>query len=194
MYAAAGRVTLALLLFRGGPQDFPYSLALARQCALLAAAASALLMALVLPLPVALATGAGGVAGIAFFTRGLLKARKLDNRFLQVFAAQCAVGAVFALAMWPALSALAPSLLKMLKNPEALAQLRAGTGPALEIPTWASLVSDVLFFWNLAVSARINRHAAEVGLGIGWLLTLASLFVVMGFVVLAQLIVLPLAQ
>lgn len=190
MFAHAVRVTFALIFFRGGPEDFPHSLALTRACALLAALASFLLLAPLLPPALALATAVGGVVGVMFFTSNLLRARKMSNRLRQTLGAQLAVGAVFALALWPAFQVLAPAMLQLLKNPEAAAKLRAGIPVDVQVPAWASLMSDLLFFWSLAVTVRINRRAAELSMAVGCLLTFAGLFVLLSFVTLAQLVVL----
>ena len=190
MFAHAARVTFALIFFRGGPEDFPHSLPLTRACALLALLASWLLLEPLLPTALALATAIGGVAGVAFFTGNLLRARKLPNRLLQTLGAQLAVGAVFAVALWPAFQVLAPAMLQLLKNPESAAKLRAGIPVDVQVPPWASLTSDLLFFWNLAVTVRINRRAAELSMPMGLLLTFAGLFVLLSFVTLAQLVVL----
>lgn len=192
MFPHALRVTLALILFRSGPQDFPYSLQLSRACAALAALASLLLMAPLIPLPLALAAATGGVVGLAFFTRTLLRARKLENRLVQTLGAQYLTGALFALAMWPAFQALAPELGRLLSDPTAMDSLRAGKPIALDPPAWATLMSDLLFFWSLAVSVRINRLAADLSVATGLLLTLAGALVMMSFVVLAQILAMPL--
>lgn len=191
MYAHALRVTLALILFRAGPQDFPYSLPLARTCAALAVLASLLLMLPLIPPPLALAASIGGAAGLAFFTRTLLRARKMENRLAQTLTAHYAAGALFALAMWPAFQQLAPAMMSLLGDPAALERLRAGEQPTVQAPVWASLWADLLFFWSLAVSVRINRLASDLSLPAGALLTLAALLVMMSFVVLAQLLSLP---
>jgi hypothetical protein len=188
MYSQALRVALQLMLFRGNPADFPYSSTATRMAALFSFAAVVLLMSPALPLPVAMATGLGGVAGLAFFTRQLLRANKLENRFAQLFAAQAVVGGLFALAMWPAFASMAPAMLAVMNDPQLLERLSQGDSPALEVPQWAALCSDVLFFWNLAVSVRINRLGADLRLPSSWLLTLVGFFVLMSFVMLGQLL------
>lgn len=191
MFPQALRVTLALMLFRSGPQDFPYSLQLSRTCAAIAVLSSLLLMAPLIPLPLALAAASGGVIGLAFFTRTLLRARKLENRLVQTLGAQYLAGALFAFAMWPAFQALAPELARLLGDPAAMDSLRAGQPLKLDPPGWATLVSDLLFFWSLAVSVRINRMAADLSVPVGLLLTLAGALVMMSFVVFAQLLAIP---
>ncbi len=201
MYQQALRVALGLAVFRGDPADMPYSLPLLRLVAALAVLGSVLLLAPVTPLPLAFATGVGGAAGIVFFTRQLLRGRKLDNRFVQTATAQLLVGTLFALALWPAFVALAPAMQEIMQ----LMQAGQGAGGAdggaalrdalnnpekkINAPIWAALWSDVVFFWSLAASARINRLAADLNKPSSWLLTLLSLFVLMGFVLIAQILV-----
>ena len=189
MFIQALRVAVNLALFRGNPADMPYSAALTRGIAVLAVVTSLLLLAPVTPLPLAFATGIGGVAGVAFFTRQLLRGRKLDNRLLQTVAAQLLVGSLFALAMWPAFAALAPAMQALMQDGKGLERLQSGEPLPLNPPAWAALWSDVMFIWSLAVSARINRLAADLGRPSSWLLTLLSLFVLMGFVLMAQVVV-----
>lgn len=192
MFAHALRVTLALLLFRGGPQDFPYSVPLSRAAAAIAVSSSLLLMAPLAPLPMALAAALGGAGGLAFFTRSLLRARRLENRLAQTLGAQYLAGALFAFAMWLPFQAMAPSFLALMQDPEAMEKLRLGTPPAVEAPAWAALLSDLLFFWSIAVSVRINRLAADLSMTASVLLTLVGLFVMLSFVVFAQLLAMPL--
>lgn len=189
MLIPALRVAFNLALFRGNPADMPYSASLTRMIAALAVVTSLLLLAPVAPLPLALATGVGGVAGVAFFTRQLLRGKKLDNRFLQTLAAHLLVGSLFALAMWPAFAALAPAMQALMQDGKGLERLQSGEPLPLNPPAWAALWSDVLFIWSLAVTARINSLAADLGRPSSWLLTLLSLFVLMGFVLMAQVVV-----
>ena len=187
------KLTIGLALFRVGPADMPYSLQLTRALAGVAVLTSTLLMSPFLPLPLAIAAGVGGVAGIVFFTQVMLRTCKLETRLLQTLAAQFAVGSLFALVMYPIFLLMAPFVMEMLKNPGMLADVQSGKTP---MPTGglAPLIADVLFFWNLMVSVRINRAAADLSQPLSWLLTLASLFVVMSFVTMAQLLVFPLAH
>lgn len=197
MFLQALRVAVQLALFRGNPADMPYSAPLTRSIAVLAVVTSLLLLAPVTPFALALATGLGGVAGVAFFTRQLLRGKKLDNRFLQTLAAQLLVGSLFALALWPALVALAPAMQEMMtlmsaaatSNPDTVAVPDMATALTNKPPTWAALWSDLLFIWSLAASTRINRLAADLGRPSSWLLTILSLFVLMGFVLMAQVLV-----
>lgn len=192
MFPQALRVTLALMLFRSGPQDFPYSVPLTRACAGLAVLASLLLMAPMIPMPLAVAAALGGVAGLAFFTRTLLRVRKVENRLAQTLGAHYLTGALFALALWPAFQALAPELARLLSDPAAMEALRSGKPLPLSPPGWATLWSDLLFFWSLAVSVRIHRLSAGLSLPTSLLLTVAAGLVMLSFVVFAQLLSMPL--
>lgn len=194
MYSQALRVTLALALFKGGPQDMPYSQSLTRMAVVLAIASTVLLLSGVVPMSLALATGVGGVAGVAFFTRQVLRSRRLENRFAQTLVSQLMVGSLFALAMWPAFLAMAPAMQAMMEamrtmaasGGDAAAVLGTAEQEALQPPAWAALWSDVLFIWSLVASARIHRLAADVNRLSSWLLTLMSVFVLLGFIMLAQ--------
>jgi len=200
MYLQALRVAMSLMLFRSGPQDMPFSTTLPRVALALAVFSTALLLGPMAPLPMALATGLGGALGVAFFTRQLLRGRKLDNRYTQTVSAQLLVGSLFALAMVPALLAMAPAMQETMdlmraamqgagpeEDPLALA-VQAAREAKLQPPAWATLWSDLIFVWSLIASTRINRLAADLGRPSSWLLTLLSLFVLTGFVMMAQLV------
>lgn len=196
MYSQALRVALALALFKSGPQEMPFSWSLTRLAAAAAVLSSVVLMGGVVPLPLAFATGIGGVAGVAFFTRQLLRSRRLENRLAQTLAAQLLVGSLFALAMWPAIVAMTPVMQQMMETMRAgsaagggvdWSQVQSSRAGGPQVPVWAALWSDVLFVWSLVASARINRLAADIGRLSSWVLTLMSLFVLLGFVLLAQL-------
>ena len=200
MFLQALRVALGLALFRGGPQDMPFSMGLARASAALAVFSAALLLAPIAPLPLALATGVGGAVGVAFFTKQLLKGKKLDNRYVQTVSSQLLVGSLFALALWPAFAAMAPAMQEMMAamrasieaaGPDAdpmATSLKITESLKTKPPTWAALWSDALFVWSLIASVRINRLAADLSMPSSWLLTFVSLLVMTGFVMLAQLI------
>ncbi|MDO9453658.1 MAG: hypothetical protein Q7J29_12455 [Stagnimonas sp.] len=200
MFLQALRVAVGLALFKGGPQDMPFSMGLARASAALAVFSAALLLAPIAPLPLALATGVGGAVGVAFFTKQLLKGKKLDNRYVQTVSAQLLVGSLFALALWPAFAAMAPAMQEMMAamrasieaaGPDAdpmATSLKITESLKTKPPTWAALWSDALFVWSLIASVRINRLAADLSMPSSWLLTFVSLLVMTGFVMLAQLI------
>lgn len=191
MFASLVTVTFGLIFFKAAPADFPYSVKLTRGLAGVIAVLAYIWLSMLLPPGIAVSTAVGGVLGLTFFVHGLLKATKLQNRFLQTLGAQLAVGVLFAVAMLPAFAALAPALSAMLKDPSIIKSLQAGQTPAINPPAWAAHVVDILFFWNLAVVVRINRLAANLSLPASILLTFISLFVVLGFITLTQLVMLP---
>lgn len=188
MYQQALRVAISLMLFRGGPQDMPYSMPLARLAAAVAAVTTVLMLAPLTPFPLAVATGIGGVTGVAFFVRQLLRGRKLDSRFAQTVTSHLLVGSLFALMMWPAFSALSPAMQALMQDGKGMERLQSGQPLPINPPAWAALWSDALFIWSMAASARINRLAGDLGRPASWLLTLLSLFVLLGFVLMAQII------
>lgn len=200
MFLQALRVALGLALFRGGPADMPFSPLLPRLAIAFAVFSTALLLSPVTPLPLALATGIGGALGVAFFTRQLLKGKKLDNRYAQTVSAQLITGSLFALALWPAFAAMAPAMQEMMAAMRASIEAAGPDGDPMAAslaitesikvkpPTWAALWSDAVFIWSLVVSVRIYRLAADLSVPSSWLVTLLSLFVLMGFVLAAQLV------
>lgn len=200
MFLQALRVALGLALFKGGPADMPFSATLPRAALALAVFSTALLLSPVAPLPMALATAVGGAAGVAFFTRQLLKGKKLENRYSQTVSAQLMVGSLLALSLWPAMLAMAPAMQEMMDLMRAAmlaagptddafsAGVQAAQGAKLQPPVWASLWSDVVFVWSLIAGVRINRLAADLSMPSSWALTVLSLFVITGFVVMAQMI------
>lgn len=200
MFPQALRVALGLILFRGGPADMPFAPTLPRIALAMAVFSTALLLSPVAPLSMALATGVGGALGVMFFTRQLLRGKKLDNRYAQAVSAQLLVGSLFALALWPAILAMAPSMQETMELMRAAmggagtatdplaAAMQAAQSAKLKPPAWAALWSDVLFVWSLIASVRIYRLAADLSMPGSWLLTLLSLFVLTGFVMAAQLI------
>jgi hypothetical protein len=170
MFATAAWRTLQLLFFRGGPQDFPYSDVLARTVPVLAIGANILLLGIVLPPLVAAAMGVTMVVVLALFTRGLLRARGMLNRFQQTFNSLLATDLVLKLLMLPAFYQLAPKLLELAQNPELLSD------PAKYVlPQGPMLATNLFSYWSFAVSANIYRQAAEVNIFIGVILTFLAL-------------------
>lgn len=200
MFLQALRTALGLALFKGGPEDMPFSPTLPRLAMALAVFSSALMLSPMAPLPMALATGVGGAVGISFFTRQLLRGKKLDNRYAQTVSAQLLVGSLFALLLWPAVVAMAPAMNEMMAamraamtsvGPEgdALAtSMEVAKSAKLQPPLWTQLMFDLVFVWSLIASVRINRLAADLSTPSSWALTVLSLFVLTGFVMLAQLV------
>ncbi len=187
MLKQALTATLSILLFRAGPQDFPYSedRGLTRACVAVAVLANALLFGLSAPPLVALAAGIVVVGGLAMFVRMTLRLRKLDSRYAQTLNALLATGSVLILLMRLPIAEVMPQINAFVnqvqQNPELADQ--PGNWPVL--PTGPALLVDVLAFWLLAVTAHILRHAGNFGLASGAMIGLLCVFNVMLFLVFA---------
>lgn len=174
MFVQAINVTLRILIFRAGPQDFPFGSGLTQVCVLLAAAANALVFSQVLPVPMSLAMSIAMVAAIALVTQSVLKARKLENRFQQTFNALLATTSVLTLSLLPPFAQIAPQILEVTKNPELL-----NNPEALHISGAAVFFMNLANFWNFAVTAHIFRHAANVNLWAGFLIAFIAAGIVL---------------
>ena len=175
----AAVVTLRILLFRAGPQDFPHAAALVAPLPVAAAAAYVALFWVALPASFSLVLAIVSVGALALVTHSLLSARRLVNRFQQTYHALLATGIVLTLASIPPMVALTPVLRQIAANPELLQQ-----PGAVQVSPWASLVLNLLNLWNFAVYAHIFRHAANTRLGVG---VLIALFVVLSVLMLSIL-------
>lgn len=177
----AFRATLNILLFRAGPQDFPYTQdpALSRACIALAVLASALFFGLSLPPLAALATGAIAVAGVALFTRVLLRLRRLENRYAQTLNALLAVGAVLLFVMRLPASELMPQMQAYIAQVQQNPDLANQPDSIPKFPAGPALFADLLSIWFVAVSGHVFRHAANLGFVGGALIALLCMFNVM---------------
>jgi hypothetical protein len=162
MLSQALNATFRILLFRAGPQDFPFAQGLMPLCIALAAGANALMLAQVLPVPMAIAMALAMVAAMALVTRSVLRARNLLNRYQQTFNALLATTAVLTLALLPAFVQMAPAVMQIAKNPQLLE-----TPDAVKVPAFGVFWMNLLNIWNFAVTAHIFRHAAGVQMWVG---------------------------
>lgn len=172
-------VTLRTLIFRAGPQDFPYAPALAPWMPAAAVAAYFAVFQMVMPAGGALVLAGVSVAALALVTHSLLSARRMANRFQQTFHALLATGIVLTLASVPPMAVLAPALRQIAQDPELLQQ-----PGAVQASPAASLLLNVLNLWNFAVYAHIFRYATDTRLWIG---VLIALFVVFSVLLLSLL-------
>jgi hypothetical protein len=169
-------VTLRLLLFRAGPQDFPHARALVAWMPAIAIAAYFAVFSVLLPRSASLVLAAVSVGALAFVTHSLLSARRVANRFQQTFHALLATGTVITLASIPPMRALAPSILQLAHDPQAVATVQASP--------LASIALNALNIWNFFVYAHIYRHATDTRL---WTGALIALFVVFSVLLLSLL-------
>jgi hypothetical protein len=155
--------TLNLLLFRAGPQDFPYEPKLTGWLVPLAVLINYFVLSLALPPILAGAISLAVIMALSFATRLYLRTRKLEGRFIQTFHALLAVSCVMTLALMVPFSEVAPELEKFAAvNPGA-----TDPAPAIQIPAWAALTMNLLNIWNVAVNANIFRHAGNTGIAGG---------------------------
>ena len=178
MFSQALGVALRILAFRAGPQDFPYSPQLPQVIVPLAVLANYLVFVQALPPLMSLLMAVTAVAGLALVTRGLLRARTLDNRYNQTLSALLACSAILSLMLLPPFTQVAPVLLKVAANPQLMDHPEA-----LQLPQGAAFLMNLLNIWNFAVTVYIFRQAANVGTGLGVLITVFATLAVAFLVV-----------
>lgn len=196
MLSSVLAATVRLLLFRAGPQDFPFSQtpALTRSCVAFGALAAALPQLSAAPAPAALLFGAMLVLSLFVFVRLMLRLRKLENRFQQTFnALLCAIGALWLLAL-PAWAAVLPAVGEAQRkliadpaiadSPARLAELQAAMQAA--IPPQAAFLLFVVCVWQFAVTGRVLGQATDSGTFGGVGLALLCLLNLFAFMVVAE--------
>ena len=173
--------TLNILLFRGGPQDFPYSTdpQLSRACIAVAIVASGLFFGLSTPPFAALLAGAIAVGGVALFTRVLLRVRHLENRQTQTLNALLAAGSVLLLLMCLPASILMPMMQTYVAQVQQNPELANQPDAIPKFPVGPALAAEVLSIWFIAVSAHVFRHAANLGFFSGAMIALLCMFNIM---------------
>jgi hypothetical protein len=169
MFTEALNITVRILFFRAGPQDFPYVSGIRPILLVLAAAANTLVFAQVLPAPMAVGIAVAMIGGLALVTRWTLRLRNLSNRFQQTFDSLLATTLLLTLALLPPFSQIAPQLLEITKHPELMQNPDAVKMPALPV-----LLMNLLNFWNFAVTAHIFRHAAGVQMWVGFVIAFVA--------------------
>lgn len=161
--------TLRILFFRAGPQDFPFAVGIRPALLLLATVANALVFGQILPTSMALGIAVAMLGGMALVVRWTLRLRNLSSRFQQTFDALLATTLLLTLAAVIPFSQVAPQLLELTKNPEALKNAEAAKLPAMPV-----LMMNLLNFWNFAITAHIFRHAANVPIWVGFLIAFVA--------------------
>lgn len=165
MFLQALNVALRVLVFRAGPQDFPYSPPLTQAVVPLAVLANYLVFAQVLPPLMSVVMALAAVAGMALVTRGLLRARQLENRSNQTINALLLCSALLTAALALPFSQVAPALLHLAQNPELI-----NDPQALQMPQGPAFLMNLLNVWNFAVTVFIFRSSANIGTGMGLLI------------------------
>jgi hypothetical protein len=179
MMTEAVKATGRILLFRAGPEDFPFDTGtlLLRLCivfGLIANAAFALVMMPALP---ALVSSAVVVGALALSTRWVLRMRKLDNRFQQTFNALLLTTSFHTLLLTPLFAQMAPQMRAWFEAVEQHPDVPQAWPQ--DIPTGVSLLFDAIFIWMVSVTLSIYRRAFNVGwagsIGAGLLCLLAMM-------------------
>lgn len=162
MFASALHASFRILVFRAGPQDFPYDPRgrLTAACIAFAVLVNTLLFAMLVPPARALLSSLINLAMLALFTRLTLVLRKQENRFQQTFNSLLATTSLVTLLMLPFFAQLAPVWSQIMeelrKNPDFANHPEQW--PAM--PVVAENVFALLCLWQLIIIFRIFHQAA----------------------------------
>lgn len=156
------RVTIQILLLRGGPQDLPSSWRLVYGLAGAYLLMNTLVLSLGLSQAQALLHAVAVTAVLALYTRWLLTRARLEVRYAQTLTALFATGILLGLAALPCMIELQPFL----------EQLRTlgKDDPLPPAPALAMFGYMAFSLWHLLAMAQIYRHAMDTTLGRGALL------------------------
>lgn len=171
MFAQLLSVTVRTLLFRAGPQDFPFDARLLPPVIFIAVVANVMMFGQVMPAPAAAAMSAAMVGGLALVTRSVLRVRQLASRFQQTYIALLSTSALLTLALVPLFAQMAPALRLVAENPKLLE-----TPDKLNLPQGIAFIMNVLNLWSFLVSAWIFRHATNLPFAIGLIIALLAAF------------------
>ncbi len=194
--------SLRILVFRAGPEDFPYdpSRRLNVGCAALGVLVNAALAAVMgqaavamkllpqQPSPLAdLLLGAMTVLAMGLFTQVALRVRQLENRFQQTFNALLCTSSVLALLMVLPILQLLPILPlaqelstrlatdpNLANDPSMVSALPGGT------PLYCLMIA-VLLVWQFAVTAQVYQRAANTRAAGGILIAMLCVLAVISF-------------
>lgn len=198
MLTQAFWTSFRILAFRAGPEDMPYDAGrqLSAVCiafALLANMAMASLLIqisqlkLTAPLLAAVVIAVATVAALGLFTKVLLRARQLDNRFQQTFHALLLTSSVLTLALlvpMHLLQPLMPQLMAYFNKLQEHPELAGDPTAVPVVPGWAtpmSLLMTWLFVWQFVVTVFIYRRAANTRAAAGILIALLCVLTVKSF-------------
>ncbi len=179
MIAQAFSATLKIVLFRAGPQDFPFLPQWTRTICVIGATPVFFVYALALSPALALIMATATVVGVALATRVILRVRNMEARFIQTFQTLLCTSALLTALMAIPFSQVAPQLVELASDPEAMA---AGTPP--DLPGGAVLVMNLLNIWNFLVTAHVFRHATNSGMAMGLVWAFAAAAVMLASVLL----------
>jgi len=189
MLSQVATITARLLLFRAGPQDFPYAPQLVPWLPAGGVAAFFLVFRTFLSFGESLLFAVLVIASLGFITHLILSARRTVNRFQQTYHALLATVSVLILATLPAMVMSASTLRQIVAKPELLEQ-----PGAVQVPAVAALLMNVLHLWVLAVVAHIYRHALDTRIWAGALVALMATFSVLFFTVVLAGMLIPMLR
>ena len=162
------RLLWDLCRFRRGPQDLPYSVALARALVLADAGAGLLYLRVV-------GAGEGGVARLAvsllialLLPWVLLRSRGLGDRYVQTLSALVGTGVLFTLAYLPVAALAADLPVPKLGETPTREQLAVA---------WLTLA---LVAWKLTINGHVWRHALNWPLAAGVALAVGAFMLEIG--------------
>lgn len=172
MLSQALHATLQILLFRAGPEDFPYADdgRYDRPCQALGVIATAVLFGLVQPLPLAIFDGIIATVVVSLYMRLVLRLRGLEARIQQTRNALLASGSLLMLALAVPMSAVMPVMMQFLETVAAAQQAAGPDAPPQPItqdqmppvPVFAGLVIDLLGLWFAASATHVLRRATGI--------------------------------
>jgi hypothetical protein len=187
MFTQALVTTLRILIFRAGPEDFPYDAShrLSLACIGFAVVGTGTLCLMQTSPAVAIVSALLNIGMLALALRATLGARKLLNRFQQAFNALLTTTSVLTLAIVPFFVQVRPAYhelsAKLAQNPE-LAQQPDQLSAIISPVAGPFFIIFVLLIWQLAVIGYVFYKTAGS----------VALFVLLGLLVLS-VVLLPMA-
>ncbi len=195
MFNQAFHATLQILLFRQGPEDFPYAAdgRLDKACTALGIVATALLFGIVQPLPLAIIDGAVATLVVTLYARLVLRLRGLEARQQQTRNALLATGSLLLLAMWLPMSMVMPVMTEFLTSVAAAQQAAGPDAPPPvisadqlpQVPVLPGLLLDLLGLWFAASATHVLRRATGIARLAAAMMTLLLISNVMVSMVIA---------
>jgi hypothetical protein len=187
MFTQALVTTLRILVFRAGPEDFPYDAShrLSLACLGFALVATTLFFSMQAAPAVAIVGALLNIGMLALTLRTTLAARKLLNRFQQAFNALLTTTSLLTVTMLPFFVQVLPAYQaladKLTKHPE-LAQQPDQLAPIISSAAGSFLAMMALGLWQLLVVGYVFYKTAGS----------VALFVLLGLLALSVLL-LPMA-
>jgi hypothetical protein len=164
MFTQAFWISLRILIFRAGPQDFPFDTGrrLIAACAGFALLANAVTFLFVATPAEAIVSALLNIGLMALLTWLTLSSMKLQNRFQQTFNALAVTTSILTLLMLPLLAKVVPVWMtvmdRLAKNPELMSHPE--DLPEVQAISTASFWLLLVLLWQLLVTAYIFFKAA----------------------------------